>query len=560
MSPSIPAISEDYSDIIVKKQLLPFQIDERYQEQTVDRQYSILYAPLSENLYAAHQIGYSGVPKLYAFIRLSSLERSGILSAQTQPYLRLLGTGILVGFLDSGIDYRHAAFRNADGTTRIAALWDQSDQTGTAPEGLSYGSEYTADAINQALFSEDPYTIVPSRDFNGHGTAVAGIACGSSDPESNFTGAAPDSTIAVVKLKPAKQYLRDYFLIPDDAVAFQENDLMLGVRYLIDTAIRLRMPLVICLSLGTNQGGHTGNTPLEEVLSSALLLGGTYVVAGTGNEAGMSHHYYGKLSQAAESADLELLIRDTSRGVTLEFWAEPLERYDIGFTSPLGESIQPSYHGPFSYREFTFTLENTKIYVYYSALELSTGQQVLLIRIERPSTGIWRLRIVNRSYVNGSFHLWLPVTGLSSPGTFFTAPNPDTTLVVPSCAPSLLSIAAYDANTSRLFLNSGRGYTRNQIIKPDFSAPGVSLTAPVIDGGYESFTGSCAASALTAGATALLVQWGRQMRPSITFTAQQVRTLFLRGSRQNNAYIYPNREWGYGTLDLYHIFELFGQF
>lgn len=556
MALSIPAISEDYSDIIVKNQLLPFQIDERYQEQTVDRQYSILYAPLSENLYAAHQVGYTGVPKLYTFISLSSLEQSGILAAQTQPYLKLLGTGILVGFLDSGIDYRHAAFRKADGTTRIAALWDQSDPTGTAPEGLSYGSEYTADHINQALFSEDPYTIVPSRDLNGHGTAVAGIACGSADPEADFTGAAPDSTLAVVKLKPAKQYLRDYFLIPDNATAFQENDLMLGVRYLIDTAIRLHMPLVICLSLGTNQGGHTGNTPLEEVLSSALLLGGTYVVAGTGNEAGMSHHYYGKLNRATESAELELLIRDASRGVTLEFWAEPLELYDIGFTSPLGESIQPSYHGPFSYREFTFALENTKIYVYYSALELSTGQQVILIRIERPSAGIWRLRVVNRSYVNGSFHLWLPVTGLSSPGTFFTAPNPDTTLVVPACAPSSLSVATYDATSNRLFLNSGRGYTRNQIIKPDFAAPGVSITAPVPGGGYEAFTGSCAASALTAGATALLAQWGRQMRPPLTFTAQQVKTLFLRGSRQSNAYIYPNREWGYGTMDLYHTFEL----
>ena len=186
------------------------------------------------------------------------------------------GTGILIGFLDSGIDYRHPAFRKADGTTRIAALWDQSDSTGIAPEGFSYGSEYQEDAINQALFSEEPYRIVPSHDFDGHGTAVAGIACGSADPEADFTGAAPDSTLAVVKLKPAKQYLRDYFLIPDDATAFQENDLMLGIRYLIDTAIRLRMPLVICISLGSNQGSHTGNTPLEEVLSSALLLGGTY--------------------------------------------------------------------------------------------------------------------------------------------------------------------------------------------------------------------------------------------------------------------------------------------
>ena len=145
---------------------------------------------------------------------------------------------------------------------------------------------------------------------------------------------------------------------------------------------------------------------------------------------------------------------------------------------------------------------------------------------------------------------------MSSPGTFFTAPNPDTTLVIPSCASSLLSVAAYDADSNRLFLNSGRGYTQNEIIKPDLAAPGVSVTAPVAGGGYEAFTGSCAASALTAGATALLAQWGRQMHPPLTFTAQQVKMLFLRGSRQSSAYVYPNREWGYGTLDLYHTFEL----
>lgn len=551
-----PALSEAYSDIIVKKQLLPFPIEDRYQEQTVNGQYSIVYSPLSENRYAAHQIGYSGVPKLYTFISLSSLERSGILTAQTQPYLNLRGSGILIGFLDSGIDYRHRAFRNKDGTTRIAALWDQADQSGTPPAGLSYGSEYRADAINQALFSEQPYALVPSRDPDGHGTAVAGIACGSADPESDFTGAAPESTLAVVKLKPAKQYLRDYFLIPDEAIAFQENDLMLGIRYLIDTAIVLRMPLVLCLSLGTNQGGHTGSTPLEEVLSSALLLGGTYAVTGTGNEAGMSHHYYGKLNQAADTADIELLVQNPSRGVTLEFWAEPLELYNIGFTSPLGESIQPSYHGPFSYREFTFALENTKIYVYYSALELSTGQQLLLIRIENPSTGIWRLRVQNRSFVNGSFHLWLPISGLATPGISFPAPNPDTTLVIPSCAGLPLSVASYDALTSRLFLNSGRGYTRDQSIKPDLTAPGVALTAPVPDGDYTSLTGSSAASALTAGAVALLAQWGRQLRPPVTFTAAQIRTLLLRGANQSSAYLYPNREWGYGTLDLYRTFEL----
>ena len=242
------------------------------------------------------------------------------------------------------------------------------------------------------------------------------------------------------------------------------------------------MPLVICISLGSNQGSHTGNTPLEEVLSSALLLGGTYVVAGTGNEAGMSHHYYGKLNRAAESAELELLIRDASKGVTLEFWAEPLELYDIGFTSPLGESIQPTYYGPFSYREFTFALENTKIYVYYSALELSTGQQVIQIRIEHPSTGIWRLHVVNRSYINGSFHLWLPITGLSSPGTFFTAPNPDTCLLYTSCGRKKIYLTQYRENGKMNRNQFGTENVRkNRVNKRRCFMEKIKMTTPLVE-------------------------------------------------------------------------------
>ena len=158
-----------------------------------------------------------------------------------------------------------------------------------------YGTEYTREQINQALFSPDPYEIVPQRDELGHGTAMAGIACGSPDPSADFIGAAPQSSIIAVKLKPAKQYLRNYFVIPEDALAYQETDLMLGVRYLVDVSRTLQMPLIICMTLGSNQGGHTGNTPLEDVLTSAQFNTGVYAVSGTGNEVGQGHHYLGNV-------------------------------------------------------------------------------------------------------------------------------------------------------------------------------------------------------------------------------------------------------------------------
>lgn len=554
----IPAISEEYSDFIVARTLIPPTADgslSRYFEQVVDRQYSILYAPLSENLSTVEAVGYSGMPKLYTYQSTDALEISGILAAQNQPALHLDGTGILVGFLDSGIDYTHPAFRNPDGTTRILGIWDQTDQRGEPPEDFVYGTEYTQQMLNEALRSPDPLSLVPVRDPEGHGTAAAGIACGSPDELSDFMGAAPNSSILFVRLKPAKQYLREYFRIPENAPAFQENDLMLGVRYLLDTAIRLRMPLVICTTMGTNQGGHTGATPLEEVLSSAQLTSGVYGVTGTGNEAGMGHHYMGQLRAVKESTDVEILVNDETVGFTLEFWTDSLELYSIGFVSPLGETIPSIYPRPITSQRYDFLLEQTEITVYYSVVEMVTGQQLAMIRFINPSRGVWRVRITNEFFDNGIFHLWLPISGLVDPGIRFLAPDPYTTLTAPSSADALISVSTYNGMNNSIYLNSGRGYTRNELIKPDFASPGLELTAPAPGGRYTSITGSSAASSLAAGAVALLAQWGIQRFRSRYLSAREMKNLFIRGSRRSGIYTYPNREWGYGAMDLYGIFE-----
>lgn len=559
-SAASPILSEDYSDIIFRSQisegLLPESLD-RYFPQPVDAQYSILHAPLSDHLSTIEELSYSSVPKLFTFIDTTSLEASGILSVQLQPYLRLSGSGVLVGFLDSGIDYTHPAFRNADGSTRILRIWDQTIQSGTPPLDLGYGSEYTSDEINAALRSPSPYELVPSRDTIGHGTAVSGIACGSSDVSADFSGAASLSSLLVVKLKSAKQYLRDYFLIPDSALAYQESDLMLGVRYLVQTALSLRMPLVICISLGSSQGSHTGTAPLEEVLASAQFNAGIYAAAGTGNETGMGHHYRGTLTAADRMEDIELLVDQETNGFVLEFWADSPELYSIGFTSPLGETIQPVQARNNTSQIFDFLLEESQVTLTYTIVELLTGAQVAVMRFQNPSQGIWRIRIINQTFISGVFHLWLPITGLVDPEIRFYNPNADTTLVIPSCAASIITVSTYNASNNSLFRNSGRGFTRNGLIKPDFASPGVALSAPAINGAYTVLSGSCAASAITAGAAALLAEAGLRQEPPRYFTAEELKSLFLRGAKRNSFYTYPNKEWGYGTLDLYASFEAF---
>lgn len=560
-SPSVPpAVSQEYSDIIIRYQQTPeILLAElnQYAPQIVDTQYSILHAPLSLQLATVEQIGYPAVPKLFTPIDTVSLETAGILAVQNQPFLNLTGKGVLIGFLDSGIDYTHPAFRNPDGTTRILRIWDQTLPDGPAPSDLTYGTEFTQEQLNAALFSGAPLNTVPHRDEDGHGTSIAGIACGSPDPGSDFIGAAPDSRIIAVKLKPAKRYLRDYFVIPEDAVAYQETDLMLGVRYMVRISRALRLPLVICMSVGTNQGGHTGTTPLEEVLISAQFNAGIFAVAGTGNEVGQGHHYFGTISRAGEYTDVEILVEKETAGFSLEFWADAPELYSIGFTSPLGETIQQVQPRSNVAHEFNFLLENSQIHLIYSIVEMLSGSELALMRFVTPTPGVWRVRITNITHVNGQFHLWLPVTGLVDPGVRFFSPNTDTTLVIPSSADAIITTGTYDAFSGSMFRSSGRGYTRNNLIKPDFVSPGVNLTAPSPGGGYAPVTGSCAASALAAGATALVTQSGLDRDVPRYFTPREIKSLFHRGAVRSANYQYPNRESGYGILNVYGIYESF---
>ncbi|MCC8103186.1 MAG: S8 family peptidase [Clostridiales bacterium] len=591
-----PALAEDYSDIIVRKVQFSSVSDQMASSsladladlaaksasllsQEVNEEYSIVYAPLSDHLSTVEEIGYSSVPKLFTEINVVSLEASGILSARIQSFLNLSGAGVLMGFLDSGIDYTHPAFRNDDGTSRILRLWDQSDTRGTPPAGLSYGTEYTKDMIDRTLFSgsiasfpENNEAIeceafpakteivpapAPYLDSRGHGTAVAGIACGSPDAGEGFTGAAPMCSIAFVRLKSAKQYLRSYFRIPENAVAYQENDLMLGIRYLTDCAAQLGMPLVICVSLGTNQGGHTGQTPLEKTLDAALRTPGINAVTGTGNEVGLDHHYRGTPLRMGDVTEAELLIGQETQGFSLEFWAAKPELYRLGFTSPLGETISPILPANGFSRDFSFLLETSQITITWGNTGPFDGDQVILMRFQNPTPGIWRIRIVSSAPSNGFFHLWLPIHGFVDPQIRFLTPDADTTLVIPSCAMSPVSAGTWNAYNNSLFLHSGRGYTRNGIVKPDFVSPGVQVTCPAAGGSYTSITGSCAAAAVTAGAAALLFEIGLRQNPPRYFFAEELKNLFLRGVRQRGSLAYPNQNWGNGEMNLSGIFQSF---
>lgn len=136
---------------------------------------------------------------------MQPLDAAGIITLQNYPTLQLMGEGIMIGFLDTGIDYTHPVFRNLDGTTRIAGIWDQTIQDGDPPEGFLYGTEYTEERINAALHSESPQELTSSEDTDGHGTFVASVAAGSAESSGQFLGAAPEAVICDGKAEAGKK-------------------------------------------------------------------------------------------------------------------------------------------------------------------------------------------------------------------------------------------------------------------------------------------------------------------------------------------------------------------
>lgn len=476
-----------------------------------------------------------------------SLEASGILTMQGPP-LSLTGRGVLIGYIDTGIDYRNDAFRYPNGDTRIAAIWDQTIQTGTPPEGFLYGSEYRENEINQALQSDDPYSIVPSRDEIGHGTAIAG------------TLAAPEATIAMVKLKPAKQYLREFYRIREDAVAYQETDVLTAVKYLDALAQSLNRPLVICIGLGTNMGDHAGSSVCSFYMNQISDRENRVIVVAGGNEGNAGHHYYGELKSTPEN--VEIKVAEQENGFMLELWGRSPDVLSVSVKSPGGETIprvmpQKRFSG-----EYGFVFERTRVNIDYILTERSAGDELIMIRFLNPTPGIWTIGVygdVNpllgeNAYIFGTYHIWLPISGFISAETFFLLPNPDVTLTEPAYTEKVISLSTYQADNTSFYIDSGRGYSREGRIIPDMSAPGVDvLTAGITE--RTRVTGSGMAAGITSGAVAQFLEWAVVQGNMPRIRAQDIKYYMIRGAIRDNRLTYPNRQWGYGRMNIRGAFD-----
>lgn len=534
----------------------------------VDSTLAVVYVPLSTvTPFTYTSYTYSAVPKLYSLLDVTSMEAAGITTASGLPALGNQGAGVIVGFVDTGINYMDPLFRNVDGSTRIVGIWDQTNNSDNsnnmeneAAKPFSafpalYGTQYTAAQINLALNSDDPVSIVPTRDENGHGTFLASIAAGNRDERAEFSGAAPRASIAMVKLKPAKQYLREFYLIQDGAEAYQENDIMMGVSYLYFLAKKYSMPLVVCIPLGTNMGSHMGMSRLGQYLNQVSLSNGSAVITAAGNETGARHHFQAVMDADTDEVTAELRVGEREAGFSMELWAADVGVYTVGFISPTGEVARRISVPLRGENTVSFLLEQTRITVYTQIADVSAGSQFIFMRFENPMSGIWRILIRNSLDIRETFHLWLPVRGFISDETYFLRPNPDTIITDPGNAQYPITVTAYDHTRNSIYIHASRGYSRSGQIKPDLAAPGVNILGASSSGRrLTRMSGTSVSAAHLAGAAAILLSWGILDGNYPYLNTPVLKSIFIRGAQRNPALTYPNREFGYGTLDLYEAF------
>lgn len=550
-------------DLIIKYNGNPNSLKEyeKYSVHIMNIAYAVLYLPISQFTdRLVTEFGYSSIPKCYALTQ-QSLEESGVTKLRNIPALNLRGKGVIIGIIGTGIDYTNPVFLHKDGTTKILAIWDQSiDSENRYPQVINpafYGTEYTRDQINEALRSENPYQIVPSLDENGHGTKLAGIAAGSETVYNGFSGVVPDADIIVVKLKQAKKNLTDFFHIPSDIPCYQENDMIWAIQYLIDTARIHKMPLSICIGLGTSQGAHDDNGPLNTIVSIVGGFPGVSISVSAGNEGNSRRHFYSALEPSLGSVTVELVVGENESGFSMELWGDPPMIYAMDITSPAGEYIAATSGQLEETQTIHFVFEQTIINIDYVMIEQETGKQVIILRFMNPTMGIWRFKVNGRGDINGAFHLWLPNENYISKNTYFLNSNPYTTITSPGNCLIPITTTAYNSNSNVLYPNAGKGYSTSNIINPDLAAPGVNLPCPDLNHGLTTITGSSAAAAFTTGITAMLLDWGIVRNNYPGLNSVSIKKFLMRGAKRVNNLQYPNRDWGYGIIDIYDVFNIF---
>lgn len=489
------------------------------------------------------EIEYIEAPRNLTFVLDNAISNSCISTLKINP-TNLTGKGTIVGIIDSGISYMHKDFRNPDGSTRILYIWDQTIK-GNSPKGFLNGTLYTKNDIDNALKSPNPLSIVPHTDDIGHGTAVAGVACGNgATSNGKYTGVASESSIIVVKLGET------------GIKSFAKNtEIMRAIKFILDKSIELNMPVSINLSFGTNDGSHTGNSLFETYIDDMCNIWKTSICVATGNEGSSSHHYKGFI-KPNEKLEIEIQISPDLKNLEIVLFKNFCDIFEIKIISPNG--LETGYLNQ-TLKETQFNFGNSSLYIYFGEPVPYTLEQEIFFNISSNmgyiENGVWKIIILPKNIIDGNFNIWLPITEMATRNTRFLLPNQFTTLTIPSTASNVISVGGYNSLINSIADFSGRGFTANEQVKPDIVAPAINIKTTSNNLNYDTFSGTSIANPFVTGACSLLMQWGIIEKNDLFLYGERIKAFLRLGAKRKDNISYPNEEWGFGSLCLSKTLE-----
>ncbi len=506
----------------------------------------------------------------------ADLEHDG--SGTPPVYAGRAGQGIIIGDVDSGIDFTRSDFMDGSGKTRILFIWDQTDAAGPGPAAYGYGTEWTKSQIDNTPGS------VRQTDSDGHGTNVAGVLIGNgsltgcSQPAYRYVGMAPLAQFIEVKTD------------------FSDTGIIDGVNYIFQQAAALGRDCVVNISLGSQGGPHDGSDDFTQSIS-ALTGPGRIVVASAGNE--QADQIHGKLVTTSTTVGVDKFTLNVpsytkNSGTFNDFflvagWYDPTASLSIRIKGPNASDTVSVGLGGAKDKSTT----SGKIVIVNQNANLgiggtATGRQFELqvydsLASSAPRVGTWEIDVV----ANGSgsigkrVDIWMYVAQLGPSGVQpQVATGLDLTTVVadPAAGDSVFAVGAYCTKPSWYSCSGGGTYAfsptptngaiasfssmgprRDGVLKPEISAPGFGVATThstqagaivtpwdVDDGVHEIAAGTSFSAPHVAGAAALYLQYAPGAGPS------QVRQAFEAHGRVDGfTGAVPNATWGYGKLDVY---------
>lgn len=472
---------------------------------------------------------------------------AGINFIEDNPYINLNGKDVLIGIIDSGIDYLHPDFINEDNTSKIISIWDQESEVKPPPEGMIFGSEFTRDDINQAISNNDDTL---TKDNIGTGTIAAGIAVGNGRVNELYRGVALGSELIVVKLR---QYEGTF---KEGRINYINTDFLAGIKYILDIAKKEDKYLIINLTLGQRPRSLILTTLLNTF--SEIRSNGVFVVSGAGNEGNTDVHYEGSLQGVDTFQDVILEVGE-QKSLDITIALNDPGRVGVEVISPSGEiSYKVEYAPDNEQYEGEYNLEDSPYEIRLIYPWLLSGNEELLIRIIDIKPGIWIIRLYPEITITGEVDIYLPNKNLIAEDTRFLDPNSYSTITFYGGTETVITIGAYNDKTNSMWIGSSRGPLKGrELIKPDIVAPGVDIIAPYINNNYAKATGTGVSSSLACGVMALIIEYinNQGTYASRALYTRVLKTYLMLGATKSTIYSYPNDSQGYGILNLQRTIE-----